>query len=153
MKKNYLIILVIVLFTLCGCSNKSKEVKGIGEFNEISVNNDFKVVDNMNSYENIDYIDYATLAVIDDDSNLEMVIYESVDYAKEVQEGQIENFASRKSTGATENKDKGKNYYKYSLISNNRYMVSSRVENTLIFCNTSLSNKSNVDAILEELEY
>ena len=153
MKKNYLIILVIVLFILCGCSNKSKEVKGIDEFNEISVNNDFKVVDNMNSYENINYIDYATLAVIDDDSNLEMVIYESVDYAKEVQESQIENFASRKSTGATEKKDKGKNYYKYSLISNNRYMVSSRVENTLIFCNTSLSNKSSVDAILEELEY
>ena len=153
MKKNYLIIFAVILFTLCGCSNKSKEVKGIDEFNEISVNNDFKVVDNMNSYENINYIDYATLAVIDDDSNLEMVIYESVDYAKEVQENQIENFASRKSTGATEKKDKGKNYYKYSLISNNRYMVSSRVENTLIFCNTSLSNKSNVDAILEELEY
>ncbi len=153
MKKNYLIIFAIILFTLCGCSNKSKEVKGIDEFNEISVNNDFKVVDNMNSYENINYIDYATLAVIDDDSNLEMVIYESVDYAKEVQENQIENFASRKSTGATEKKDKGKNYYKYSLISNNRYMVSSRVENTLIFCNTSLSNKSSVDAILEELEY
>ena len=153
MKKNYLIIFAVILFTLCGCSNKSKEVKGIDEFNEISVNNDFKVVDNMNSYENINYIDYATLAVIDDDSNLEMVIYESVDYAKEVQENQIENFASRKSTGATEKKDKGKNYYKYSLISNNRYMVSSRVENTLIFCNTSLSNKSSVDAILEELEY
>ena len=153
MKKNYLIIFAIILFTLCGCSNKSKEVKGIDEFNEISVNNDFKVVDNMNSYENINYIDYATLAVIDDDSNLEMVIYESVDYAKEVQENQIENFASRKSTGATEKKDKGKNYYKYSLISNNRYMVSSRVENTLIFCNTSLSNKSSVDAILEELKY
>ena len=153
MKKNYLIIFVVILFTLCGCSNKSKAVKGIDEFNEISVNNDFKVVDNMNSYENIDYIDYATLAVIDDDSNLEMVIYESVDYATKVQEGQIENFASRKSTGATEKKDKGKNYYKYSLISNNRYMVSSRVENTLIFCNTSLSNKSSVDAILEELEY
>ena len=153
MKKNYLIIFALILFTLCGCSNKSKEVKDIDEFNEISVNNDFKVVDNMNSYENINYIDYATLAVIDDDSNLEMVIYESVDYATKVQEGQIENFASRKSTGATEKKDKGKNYYKYSLISNNRYMVSSRVENTLIFCNTSLSNKSNVDAILEELEY
>lgn len=153
MKKNYLIIFAVILFTLCGCSNKSKEVKDIDEFNEISVNNDFKVVDNMNSYENINYIDYATLAVIDDDSNLEMVIYESVDYATKVQENQIENFASRKSTGATEKNDKGKNYYKYSLISNNRYMVSSRVENTLIFCNTSLSNKSSVDAILEELEY
>ena len=29
-------------------------------------------LDNMNSYENINYIDYATLAVIDDDSNLDL---------------------------------------------------------------------------------
>ena len=65
----------------------------------------------------------------------------------------LDSFNLLKSTGASEKKDKGDNYYKYFLISNNYYMVSSRVDNTLIFCKTLLTNKEEVDKVLDELGY
>ena len=39
------------------------------------------------------------------------------------------------------------------LISNGYYMISSRVENTLIFCKTNLDNKATVENVLGKLGY
>jgi hypothetical protein len=58
-----------------------------------------------------------------------------------------------KSTGAIIKKDSGKNYYKYTMISNGYYLVTSRVDNTLIFTKTLLKNKDLVDSVLEEIKY
>ena len=153
MKKRYFILLgLVICLILTGCGGGSKEVKSTSDFNTVASNNGFTVNDNMSTYSGNDYITGAMVATTSD-ITIEMVIYDSVENANKVQEGQIDSFNLLKSTGASEKKDKGDNYYKYFLISNNYYMVSSRVDNTLIFCKTLLTNKEEVDKVLDELGY
>lgn len=153
MKKRYFILLgLVICLILTGCGGGSKEVKSTSDFNTVASNNGFTVNDNMSTYSGNDYITEAMIATTSD-ITIEMVIYDSMENANKVQEGQIDSFNLLKSTGASEKKDKGDNYYKYFLISNNYYMISSRVDNTLIFCKTLLTNKEEVDKVLDELGY
>lgn len=150
--KKYLIFGLVICLLLTGCGNKTKEVKSVDDFSTIAKENNFVVSNNINSYDDSNYITEAMIATYDDIS-IEMVIYDTNDNANKVQSNQIDGFNLLKSTGASEKRDEGKNYYKYFLISNNYYMVSSRVDNTLIFCKTLMTNKDKVDKILNELGY
>ena len=89
----------------------------------------------------------------DSDIVIEMIVYDNADDAEKVLEEHIKSFNLLKSTGAAEKKQTGDNYHKYFLISNNYYMVSSRIDNTLIFCKTLVTNKESVDKVLDELGY
>ena len=145
----------ICLFLLVGCANESKEskeVRSINDFENASINAGFSVSNNINKYSEINYITSASVATLDDIS-LEMVIYTDTDNLKKVQDEQIENFKLIKNTATTEHKEKGKNYYKYWMVSNGYYMVSSSVDNTLVFCKTPLGNKEKVEAVLDNLGY
>jgi len=152
MKKKLCLLLICICLIITGCNPKTKEAKNTNNFATISSNNGFIVNDNMNSYKNINYIKDSKKAIFED-ITIEMVIYDISDNAKKAQENQIKNFQSLKSTGAAQEKDKGKNYYKYSLISNGYYMVSSRIDNTLIFAKVTLNNKEKIENILNSLEY
>ncbi|MBQ8219568.1 MAG: hypothetical protein IJZ79_07435 [Bacilli bacterium] len=155
MKKINLLLLIIsfLFFTGCGNNVKSKEIKSIDNFNQVAINNGFQVKDNKESYIEQDYIIKASIATYGTDITIEMIEYDNIENTIKVQDGQIDSFVLLKSTGASEKNIKGDNYRKHYLISNNHYMVSSRVENTLIFCKTLLINKDKVDAILDELGY
>lgn len=153
MKKLSIYFLVIICLFMTGCSsNKKKDIISLNDFDKILTDNGFTVSDNMSNYSNVDYIVEAKIAVIDD-IEIEMVKYTTNDYAVAVQDNQIESFNLLKSTGAHEDKEKGSNYYKYVLVSNNRYMINSRVDDTLIFCKTLLENKEKVEEIYSELGY
>lgn len=137
---------------ITGCGNNMKEVKNGDDFSTVAKENNFVVNNNINSYAEEDYIIEAMIATYEDIS-IEMITYDTSDNAKKVQDNQIDEFKLLKSTGASEKRSDGENYYKYFLISNNYYMVSSRVDNTLIFCKTLLTNKDKVDKILNNLGY
>lgn len=150
MKKIKIGFLVILCLFMVGCGNETKEVATLDDFNTTAVNKNFVV--SIEDYSNVDYVEEAREATLDD-IKIEMFKYTDNDSAKKVQDEHIDSFNLLKSTGAAEVKDKGKNYYKYSLVSNGYYMISSRVDNTLIFCKTSLDNKDIVDSIFDELGY
>ena len=155
MKNIKYLLLVIFCFILIGCtttSNESKEVGSTSNFETVATNNSFTVDNNISSYDDIDYITEAMKATLDD-IVIEMVVYTDNDNADKVQEGQIKSFRSIKATADTENKEKGENYYKFWMVSNGYYMVSSRIDNTLIFSKTLLKNKDKVEAILNEMKY
>lgn len=153
MKKVYLLLILSLGIILTGCtSNKSKEVKSLDDFNNVSTNNGFTVSDNMNTYQDKDYITGASIATLGD-ITIEMVTYDNNESAKKTQDNHIDVFKSMKGSGAVMNSDKGKNYYKYDMVSNGYYMVSERVENTLIFSKTQLENKDKIETILNELGY
>jgi len=58
-----------------------------------------------------------------------------------------------KSTNSVIKKLSGNNYYKFTMITNGYYLVSSRIDNTLIFTKTLLKNKDTVDNILDAMGY
>lgn len=154
MKKYYLLLslFICLIFTGCGNAVTSKEVKNTDDFQTASSNNGFTVTDNMSTYQGQTYITNSMIATFND-ITIEMVIYDTAESASKVQTNQIDGFNLLKNNSVTEKKIKGENYYKYFLISNNYYMVTSRVDNTLIFCKTLLPNKDKVDTILDELGY
>ena len=138
---------------MTGCGKKeSKEVGTLSNFESIAINNGFTVNDNMNTYQNINYIIGSMLAS-KDDITVEMVIYDTSDNAVKAQDSQINTFNNYKSAGSTTKKDKGENYYKYVFVSNGYYMVSSRIDNTLIFSKVLLANKQVIENILDSINY
>jgi len=147
--KIFLISFTLLLFT--GCGNNVREVRTLDNFTDILTEKELVVSDNMSNY-TVDYIAGAMIGTYDDLS-IEMVIYDNEDNAINVQDSQIKSFMNMKNTNSIINKDKGKNYYKITMITNGYYLVSSRIENTLIFTKTLLKNKDTVDYILNKMEY
>ena len=82
-----------------------------------------------------------------------MIVYDDNEKAEKVQLSHIESFDLLKTTGAQAKKEKGNNFYHYSLISNNRYMASTRIDNTLIFCKVMVEDKELVESLINELGY
>lgn len=153
MKRLSIFILIMMGLFITGCSNnKEKMVISSDKFVTVLSNKEFIVKDNMANYSDADYIIEAKKAVLDN-IEIEFIRYSSNEYAKKVQDKQIDNFILLKNAGSRENKEEGKNYYKYFLISNNRYMINTRVDDTLVFCKTMLENKDTVNDIYNELGY
>ena len=151
MKKISLVFVLVMLLLVTGCGNKTKEVKSLNDFYNVASGKELIVSDNMGSY-TADYIKEAMVAS-KDDLSIEMIAYDTEDSASTVQDSNIDAFMTRKSTNAVIKKEKGENYYKYTMITNGYYLVSSRVDNTLIIVNTPVKNKDLVDSVLDSLGY
>ena len=154
MKKISIFIILFICLFASGCgSNKTRTAATLSGFDSIFQNNGFTITSDNDKYKSVDYITSYSLATYDEDTSIEMIIYTDSDYAIKVQEQQIESFNLLKSTGAQVIREKGSNYYEYALISNNRYMISTRVDNTLIFAKVMLKDKDFVDGIITSLGY
>ena len=153
MKKLFICFLLVMCLLTTGCGEeKTKSLISLDEFNNISTNNGFSIEDNSSSYKDYNYITGSRLA-LSGDVQVEMIQYTDSESAEKVLEAHIESFNLLKSSGAAEKNINGDNYHKYFLVSNNRYMISVRVDNTLIFCKTMLTNKEKVDKLFDELGY
>ncbi len=149
--KKLLVLLVSVLILLTGCGGGSKTVITSDDFITKMSTEGFAVSMN-EDYIGKDYILDARMAV-KDDIIIEMVTYDSAESAEKVLEGHIDGSKARKSTAASEKKTTGENYTRYFLASNGYYIISSRIDNTLIFCITDLDSKETVDKAFESLGY
>lgn len=153
MKKFSIYFLVIMFLFVTGCrTNASKEMITLEDFESISVNSNFMVVDTGEEYSDANYIVGAKKATLGN-IEIEMLEYTDIASAETVHADHIDSFNLLKATGAYEIKDEGNNYYKYELVSNGYFMVSVRVENTLIYCKTLLNNKETVEDVFEKYGY
>lgn len=153
MKKVNLLLLGCFCLLLTGCGGNKEKVAGTtSDFTNITTSNGLVAVNNMNSYLDKAYIIDDVKATLND-ITIEMAVYDTEDNAKLTQDNQIKSMNNLKSINSTINKDEGKNYYKYVMVSNGYYMVTSRIDNTLIFAKTLLENQSTIDNILNEMNY
>lgn len=153
MKGKKIWLLVLVAFLCIGCaSNKEKVMASYDNLNTVMTSNGFNLTDSKSNYADKDYIINSYLAV-KDDITIEFIEYDTEDSAEKILKNHIDSFNLLKSTGASEKKENGKNYHKYILISNNQYMTSVRVNNTLMFCKTPLTNKDIVIKVFDDLGY
>ena len=153
MKKiGFLLVLLLCIF-ITGCGTRgTKEVGTLSNFESTAMNQGFMVSDNAANYEGIDYIIGAMIAN-KNDITIEMVIYDTNENAEKALQNHINTFKNYRSSGSTTKKDEGENYYKYEFISNGYYMVSSRIDNTLVFSKTLLANKETVEGIMTSMNY
>ena len=153
MKK--IIFIFIVCLLLVGCtSSETKEAGTLEQFLNSCLNHGLEYADKLDDYkaQNVDYITGA-LRCMTDTLTIEMVIYDSEESADKAQKQHIASFKGMKSTAASAHNNQGKNYKFFSMISNNYYMVSNRIDNTLIFTKTPFDNKDLVDTLLTEMNY
>lgn len=149
----FLVLLIVIIGIFFGKKSvQKKDAKSINDFENTVSKNEFIFLDNIGSYADVDYITDAKKGILDS-IVIEMIVYKDEKSAKKVQDEQIKNFRTIKNTATTEHKDEGNNYYKFWMVSNGYYMVSSRIDNTLIFCKTLLENKEKVENILESMKY
>lgn len=153
MKKIYLLVILCLALFVTGCtSNKNKDVGTLSNFENTCIKQGLTVSDNMQEYKDVNYVENAKVATLDD-LRIQMVIYDSSENAENVLNDHISAFLTMKGSGSVINKDKGKNYYHFDMISNGYYMISSRIDNTLVFTKTPVKNKEVVDNIFKELGY
>ena len=145
------IFIFLGVLMLVGCvTNKELEVVTSDKFTNTMTNNSFQVVSNLDSCNGASYVTESYEATLDD-IVIDFVNYTSKEDAEKVLANHITSFSVLKSTGASEKNETGKNYHKYVLISNNYYMLSERIDTTLVFSKTKLKNKDALEKILEEL--
>ena len=153
MKRINFLILGIFCLLLVGCGKGgSKDTINVEDFQKVSTDSGFVFLDNIGSYSDVEYVKEAKKAVLDS-TVIEMIVYDNEENAKKVQESQIKTFKTFKNTAVPENTEEGNNYYKYWMVSNGYYMVSSRIDNTLVFSKTLLANKEKIETILNEINY
>ena len=84
---------------------------------------------------------------------LEFYILENADYAKMFYNVNKEASEKAKGSSYSQSNISLKNYSKYSLSSNNKYKVISRVDNTVIYANVDDEYKEVIKDLLKEIGY
>lgn len=144
-----LLLAFIVLFT--GCSKK-KAITG-DTFKSKAEANGYTVTDVHEQYASYGYIKEAYVASSNDGYQIEFYVLNDSDYAKsmfETNKAIIENANGNNKMKTEVNLS---NYSKYSVTTSTTYGYLSRIDNTLIYVNTSKDNKSNVSKFIKQIKY
>ena len=162
MKKSMIIgivaIVVVVLITIGGVVftklNKEKPSIDAQTFKTTMEEKGYQLADAKSQFSEYDYIEKVYLAA-DSKFSYQIEFYQLVDNdnANQFYITNMTKFENSKSSSSIETTVNGKNYSKYTLLSNGKYMVISVINNTAIYVNVDESHKEEVDNILNELGY
>lgn len=158
MKKSKTILLTIIscltIFLSTGCFIKTKMTSQ--QFKEIFEQKGYEVIEITNEIEEKIYdYNYVKEAYAAKKSNYQIEFYEIIDedYAKVFFDKNKKMFEKSKSNMSYETSNNLINNERYTLKTSGKYMVISRIENTIIYVNSSPSNKKQIDTILKEIKY
>jgi len=162
MKKSMIIgiiaIVAVILITVIGVVftklNKEKPSIDAQTFKTTMEEKGYQLADAKSQFSEYDYIEKVYLAA-DSKFSYQIEFYQLVDndYANKFYITNMTKFENSKSSSSIETNVSMKNYSKYTLLSNGKYMVISVINNTAIYVNVDESHKEEVDNILNELGY
>lgn len=155
MKLKNIFILIISIFcviTITGCQNK--KALSIDEFRIKMKNLGYVLQDAKKQFTKYDYVKEAYIAA---ESNynyqIEFYILEDIEYAKKFYENNKLIFEKSKDGVSTHTSINVNNYAKFILETNGKYKLVSRIDNTVIFVNSDLKYKNNINEVLKKLGY
>ena len=148
------LLIVIVGMTLFVSLNKEKTSITAENFYTTMSQKGYNVQDANSQFSDYDYITQVYIA-ISEDYSYQIEFYELSDdaYATSFYNTNKSIFESSKGNAATESNVELMIYSKYTLSSNGKYMVVSRIDNTVIYVNVDDSYRDTVKSILDELGY
>lgn len=160
MKKSVVIVLIVVAIIIAilgiGFINLNKEKTSItaSSFKNSMEQKGYIVSDANSQFSEYDYVKQVYVAV-NSDYSYKIEFYELADdnYATNFYNNNKSIFESSKGNTSTGTSTSLKNYSKYTLSSNGKYMVVSRINNTVIYLNVDDSYKDMVKDLLKELGY
>ncbi len=149
LKALLLYALVIALFlTACG----SKTALTNNQFIEKMESAGYQTVDAANQFGEGE-VEAVSLAIKEGKYQIEFYVLPSNDQAVSAFNGNKSDFEQMKGNGASSGELSGSNYNYYGLSTDEGYYVVSRVDNTMIFINTSAQYKDEIKEILKEIGY
>ena len=145
------IVTVVLVFVKL---NKNKDALTVDEFNKKMTNKGFSIVDVTSQYAEYDYIKKGSVAY-NEKEDYQIEFYKLEDKAGAEKFFNINKtiFEYSKGSTSTQNSVTGKNYSKYELTSDGRYMVISIIDDTAVYVDVDTENKSDVKDILKDLGY
>ena len=152
------IIAVLIIVAIIGVIfvnlNKEKTAITASSFYTTMSQKGYSVQDANRQFAEYDYVKQVYIAASKDYS-YQIEFYELLDdsYATSFYNNNKSIFESSKGNASAETSVGLKNYSKYTLSSNGKYMVVSRIDNTVIYVNVDDNYKDTVKDILDELGY
>lgn len=160
MKKSIIIplIAVTIIVTIVGIIfinlNKEKTSITASDFYTTMSQKEYNVQDSSNQFSEYNYVKQAYIAGSKNNSyQIEFYELEDDSYATQFYNNNKSIFESSKGTNSVESNVELKNYSKYTLSSNGKYMIVSRIDNTVIYVNVDNNYKDAVNSLLKDLGY
>ncbi len=155
----FIVIVVVAVSAILGTMffillNKEKPSITASDFKNFMEQKEYTIEDANNQFSQYDYIEQVYLA-INKDKTYQVEFYEFSDdtYATGFYNNNKARFEASKGAISAETSVNLKKYSKYTLDSNGKYMVVSRIKNTVIYINANSSYKNEIKAVLNELGY
>lgn len=160
MKKPVIIVLIVVaiIIAILGVVfvnlNKEKTSITASSFKNFMEQKGYIVSDANSQFSEYDYVKQVYVAT-NGNYSYKIEFYELSDenYAMSFYNNNKSIFESSKGSASAETSASLKNYSKYTLSSNGKYMVVSRIDNTVVYLNVDDSYKDTVKDLLKELGY
>lgn len=150
-------ILLLVLggvFLIKNVLNQEKNSITAEEFKSVMENKGYIIINAKEQFDGFNYIQDVYIAMSDDgEYQIEFYKMSDKEDATMFYEHNKSVFESSKSSSSAQTNNDMKNYSKYTLQSNNKYMVISRIEDTVVYVNVDSKYKDNIKDILKEIGY
>lgn len=146
---------IITCITLTSCSiGKRKDSITPDTFCSKMQDKSFTIVDSTEQFSSTDGVQNVYIAIAPN-YTYQIEFYELSDdsQAEESYEKNIQTFEKSKTNVSSNTEVKLANYAKYTLLSNGKYMVISRINNTFIYVNADSDYKDDIDDILSNFGY
>lgn len=150
MKKIISILIgAVLIFTIIGCGNK--KAMTAGDFENKMGKNGYEVINITSQYPSKAIKD--VLIAGKDGYQIEFFIVENVDVAVSSYNLNKETFEKSKGNKSVQTQKTVGNTSRFTLKTNSKYKVISRVENTFIFIIAPQEKSEEIDTVLKELNY
>lgn len=166
MKKSVIIIIiicVIVFVLLAGLGgflfvktilNKEKDPITVEEFKSTMKSKGYEILNVEEQFDEYNYIKDAYIAMSSDEEyQIEFYKISDVENATMFYNYNKSIFESSKSASSMQTNNDMKNYSKYTLQSNDKYMVISRIEDTVVYVKVDSKYKEKIKDVLDEIGY
>ena len=147
----YVILSLILLFGLTGCS--SKKVISPKKFMSITKNYKLTVDDISSHFKDVKQIKSAVISESDDLWKMEYYVFDSNDSAKDMYERNLQFYNDNKANCKSADDKSTKNLDEFTLVDEEYYMYVCRNKNSLIYVYAPANNKTDVEKILRALKY
>lgn len=147
-----LLVAIIGVVILVMSVNKEKTSITAETFKSIMENKGYTILDAKYQFAEYDFVQKVYLAMKE---NYQIEFYEMQDNQNAVDfyNNNVNIAEQSKATSSANTQVNGKNYNKYTLSSNGKYKVISRINNTVVYLNVDTQYKDSVKTILDELGY
>lgn len=147
-----LVLCALLILTITGC--KDKKLITADEFKKNMESNNYIVQEATDQFSKYDYVEKVYIA-LSSDSSYQIEFYQLSDdnYATKFYINNKTIFEKSKASKNLETSVSIANYSKYTLQTNGKYKVISRIGNTAIYLNVDTKYKEDVKNILKKLGY